>query len=246
MTQSADVQDVSNGVILVADDDHITQLFIQKILQKAGYDADFVANGKEAISALESRHYDLVVMDCNMPLMDGFAATRHIRNTTSKRINSRIPVIALTGLTSKADQSRCLEAGMNSFINKPVDSLAFIVAIEQCLGNSVVKKPASQDELEREQIPEDGFLDTLISGFLEEVPQVVAELQRAVKQGDVVELESIGHRLSGATGILEASTLSAHSKALEHAGKAGDLTLASKLASKLIEELNKLMTALKE
>ncbi len=247
MTQSRDAHDPAKGCILVAEDDHIAQLVIKQILAQAGYKADFVADGKEAINALKSKHYDLVIMDCIMPRMNGFEAVRFIRNASDKRIKPEIPVIALTGLSAEEDKLRCLDAGMNHYVSKPVDSHGLITAIEQCFGRPENTEPASQqNEVQAEKIWENGFLDTIIDNFLAEVPLVVTGLQQAIKQGDVVELRNIGHRLRGATDILEASALSARSQALEHAGKDGDLTLASRLAAELIKELQKLHAELAE
>ena len=246
MTQSNDDHKPADGYILVAEDDPILQLVIKEVLEQAGYQLDIVADGKEVISALESNDYDLVIMDCFMPRMDGFATTRFIRNAGSRKINPRIPVIALTGLTAKDDQLRCLDAGMNSYVNKPVDSHTLIAAIEQCLGRSEKISAPQKHEIRGKQIWEDGLLNTIIDRFLADVPQVVAGLQRAVEQGDAVKLQNIGHRLRGASDILEAPTLSARSQALEQAGRAGDLILASRLASQLIRELHKLSAALKE
>lgn len=247
MTQSYAAHEPVNGYILVAEDDHIAQLVVKKILEQAGYTADLVADGKEAICALQSKHYDLIVMDCFMPRMDGFEATRMIRTTVSGRINPGIPIIALTGLSAKEDKSLCLDAGMDRYVSKPVDPQTLIAAIEQCLGKAAPTKSASgQDEMQTQQIGGDGFMDTIIENFLAEVPRVISGLQQAVKRGDVVELQNIGHRLRGATGILEAATLSARSQALEQAGKDGNLTLARSCAAELIKGLQELEAAMTE
>lgn len=245
--QSPGINDPSSYSLLVADDDSITRLVIQKMLQQAGYQVQLVGDGKEAISALETGHYDLVLMDCNMPHLDGLAATAYIRNDSSGKIDRKIPVIALTGITSEDDQLRCLEAGMDACILKPVSSQTLIITIERQLGISSESPALQQSELPEKQVWDDAvFLDTLIANFLSEVPQLVDELERAIKCGDLRELQSLGHRLRGASAILSASTLSTRSKALELAGKAGDLNLASELAADLIRELHKLMEALEE
>lgn len=245
MTQLCDVHEHANGYILVAEDDSIVQLVLKKMLERAGYNADFVSDGIEAISALESKKYDLVVLDCMMPRMDGFATSRFIRNACSRAINPTIPIIAMTGLTAKDDQVRCLDAGMSIHVSKPVDSNLLIAAIEQCLGR-IEESDSRQNEMPGKQILDDEFLDNIIDRFLSEVPQVVTELQQAVEKGETVKLQNIGHKLLGVTEILEASTLTAQSKALEQAGKAGDLILASKLALALMKELQKLITPLPE
>ena len=247
MTHLNDIHSPDNGHILVAEDDCIIQMVVKEMLERAGYKADFVANGEEVISALKSKHYDLVVMDCLMPRMDGFAATRFIRNAGSGEINPEIPVIAMTGLTEKDDQTRCLDAGMNIYISKPVDSNTLISAIEQCLGRTESDASASRlYEMHEKQTFEDGFLSTLIDNFLAEVPQVIAGLKQAVKQGDVVSLQNIGHRLRGASDILGFSKLSTRSRTLEQAGKTGDTLLANRLVPELIKELQKLSSALDE
>ena len=242
-TRSPDAQGACDGVILVADDDLVTRLVIQSILQQAGYQADLVANGREAISALEARHYDLLVIDCNMPLMDGFAATRHIRNATSGRINAAIPVIAVTGLTSKADQRRCLDAGMDTWVSKPVDATTLIDAIDQYLGGGTAAMPATR---QHDEPVEEELTETLIAGFLEELPQLVAQLQQAAREENLARLKDLGHRLRGASGFLKLSTLSAHARALEDAGSDKDPALASRVTAELIDELNALADALTE
>ena len=136
---------------------------------------------------------------------------------------------------------------MDNYVSKPVNSHSLIAAIAQCLGRVTGEESAGQqNKMREEQIWEDGFLDTIIDNFLVEVPQVIAELQQAIKRGDVVKLQNISHRLRGATDILGAVTLSARSQALEQAAAATDVTLASVLALELIKDLQKLTAALAE
>jgi CheY-like chemotaxis protein len=247
VTQLSDPQVPVNGRILVAEDDPISQFVVKRILDQAGYEADLVGDGKGVIVALESKNYDLVLMDCLMPQMDGFAATRFIRKTVSAEFDSQIPIIALTGLTANADRSKCLDAGMNSVICKPVDAKTLIAAIEQCLQppgdeeTSLLQSGAIAD-----QSWDDGFLNTIIDKFLAEAPQVIDDLQTAIAQRDPVKLQNIGHRLRGAADILEASTLSALSRALEQVAKKGNIQVSSKLASELIRELQKFVAVLTE
>ena len=108
-----------SGRILLAEDNAINQRVGMGILKKLGLRADAVANGKEAIQALSSIPYDLVLMDCQMPEMDGFDATRKIRESGSTALNRAIPIIALTANTMAGDREKCLNAGMNDFISKP-------------------------------------------------------------------------------------------------------------------------------
>jgi PAS domain S-box-containing protein len=106
--------------ILVAEDNPVNQKVAQALLRKMGLQADVAANGKEAVNALQTIPYDLVLMDCQMPEMDGFEATSKIRQKGSKALNPGIPIIAMTALAMQGDREKCIQAGMNDFIAKPV------------------------------------------------------------------------------------------------------------------------------
>ena len=106
--------------ILVVEDNPVNQKVAQAMMRKMGFRADVVANGQEAVNALETIPYDLVFMDCHMPEMDGFEATRCIRQQGSKALNPHIPIVAMTASTMQGDRDKCVQAGMNDFIAKPV------------------------------------------------------------------------------------------------------------------------------
>ncbi len=116
--------------ILVAEDNPVNQKVAQAILRKMGLRADVVANGQEAINELQIIPYDLVLMDCQMPEIDGFEATRCIRKDASGVLNPRVPIIAMTAATMQGDREKCIKAGMNDFIAKPVQpgKLAEVIA----------------------------------------------------------------------------------------------------------------------
>ena len=104
----------------MAEDNITNQQVALGVLRKLGLSADAVANGEEALKALETLPYDLVLMDCQMPVMDGYDATRAIRSPLSTVRNHKIPVIAMTAHTMQGDREKCLEAGMNDYVSKPV------------------------------------------------------------------------------------------------------------------------------
>ncbi|MGK0247577.1 MAG: PAS domain S-box-containing protein [Oleispira sp.] len=110
-----------NGRVLIVEDNATNQKVSQLLLDKLGIHADIACNGLEALQVLENQPYDLVLMDCLMPVMDGFKASRKIRESDSKVLNRSIPIVALTASTMKQDQEKCLAAGMNDFLSKPVE-----------------------------------------------------------------------------------------------------------------------------
>ena len=247
MSQSPDKPESSLGHILVVEDDVVAQMVAKSIIEQAGYTLDLAGDGQEAINALESRHYDLVLMDCLMPRMNGFEASQTIRNGDSPTINSKIPIIAMTGLTAEDDQQRCIDSGMFEVISKPFGSEALIPVIRHCMAKSEgVDTVIDKAEVEVKQSWDDGFIDNVIEKYLAEVPRVIGELQQAIDEGDSDRLGQVAHRFKGATDFLKVSGLSARSKALEAAAKVGETELAITHATDLIEELTKLMRMLAE
>lgn len=106
--------------VLIAEDNQINQIIIMKMLEHFGLRADIAANGKEVVAAAHSRCYDMILMDCHMPEMDGYEATAAIR--ASKAIgNNRIPIIAMTANAMKEDKYRTMKSGMDDFVSKPLD-----------------------------------------------------------------------------------------------------------------------------
>jgi CheY-like chemotaxis protein len=110
--------------ILIAEDNLINQLVALEILKNLGYQADKASNGEDVLSAMKKVPYDLILMDCQMPIMDGYQATSSIRSKQLLDINSSIPIIAMTAAAMKGDREKCIESGMNDYLTKPIDPLA--------------------------------------------------------------------------------------------------------------------------
>lgn len=133
--------------ILVAEDNRINQLYIIELLKHFGCTSDVAMNGEEALMALERQTYDLVLMDCQMPDMDGYSATREIRKReASGEFSCRIPIIALTANALKGDRERCLEVGMDEYLSKPLEPPLLHAAIVKLLNDSSRPTPPTNTE----------------------------------------------------------------------------------------------------
>ena len=128
------VAPMQRGRLLIAEDNIVNQKVALAILKKLGYQADAVSNGKEALAALRKHSYDLVLMDCQMPEMDGYEAAALIREPQSGIRNHQIPIIALTAHAMKGDRDKCLAGGMNDYISKPVKITMVAEVLEKWLG----------------------------------------------------------------------------------------------------------------
>ena len=127
--------------ILLAEDNIVNQKVARRILEKLGYRADVAANGSEAVEALKSTAYDLVLMDVQMPLMNGFDATALIRDPRSRVLNPKVPIIAMTAHAMKGDRERCLEAGMDDYLSKPIQPAALSLILEKFLDREKADGP---------------------------------------------------------------------------------------------------------
>jgi CheY-like chemotaxis protein len=112
------------------EDNRINQIVIGEILTQAGFQYEIAPNGVEAVEKFSSQSFSLILMDCQMPVMDGFEATQKIRDLESKQINKHIPIIALTANTMPEDEERCLSVGMDAYCSKPVNAEKLIEMIK--------------------------------------------------------------------------------------------------------------------
>lgn len=139
--------------ILIAEDNITNRKVAMKLLEVLGYQSDAVENGKKAVEALSRKHYDLVLMDVEMPEMDGFEATRLIRSGTGGMMNPEIPIVAMTAYALKGDRERCLQAGMSGFVAKPVQKRLLREELTTQIGNTTADTDHNTEE---EDLPVSG------------------------------------------------------------------------------------------
>ena len=243
--------------ILLAEDNIVNQKVTLKLLEKMGYRADVVANGLEALKALEAIPYTLVLMDVQMPEMDGIEATRQIRGAKSRIQNPEVPIIALTAHAMKEDRKRCLDAGMNDYLAKPVqpDELAKVIS-RWIPGNDGTPKVQTAAKIVKQGLGFDGaallerlegdekIYEEVIALFLEDVPGQIRCLQEAVSGGDVAMAERQAHTLKGASGNVGAMGLQKVALEIEKACKEGNLKEAIKMLDMIKAEFEELKKTL--
>ena len=255
--------------ILMAEDNAVNQEVAEHILAKAGYHCDSVVNGKEAVDAVARGHYDLVLMDCTMPEMDGYEATAAIRASEGTRKDAdrdapRLPILALTANAARADRVRCVTAGMDDYLVKPLDPEHMLDTIEKWLarrrrpapqaepeaapalqsvaehGAGDAENPIDLDALLRRCCNDPAFTARMVTKFMERTLADIEKIQAALASSDVPTLTTLAHGVKGAAANLSAEPMRACAARLEDMGRAGDLAQAPVCLSALRAELERL------
>jgi PAS domain S-box-containing protein len=231
--------------ILVAEDDVTNREVVLAQLEKLGYPANAVCDGAEAVRAVKEERYDLVLMDCQMPVMDGFEATRQIRESAQ----AHIPIIALTASAMAGDRDRCLHEGMNDYLAKPLEleRLAEMIArwLDTGKGESGAaagepRKPIFNGEaLLRRLMGDRRLAGITLQGFVQDVPLQLNRLRARVEAADASGARSQAHALKGAAATVGAESLQALALALERAGAEGRLDRCGELLPRAVEEFER-------
>ncbi|HET7693680.1 MAG TPA: response regulator [Gemmatimonadota bacterium] len=217
--------------ILLAEDNPINQNVAVRLLEKLGHSADIAGNGREALARLEEQPYDVVLMDVQMPRMDGLEASREICARWPPEQRPRI--IAMTAEAMEGDRQKCLAAGMEDYLVKPVtiDQLRGALAksrpVEREMEDGAGAETGTLDGVVLAQLREDlggpAPLNTIIALFLEKTPALVADLRDAVTRGDLDAVRRSAHTIKGTSATLGVRALSEKCRRLEEQARAGDL-----------------------
>jgi signal transduction histidine kinase/DNA-binding response OmpR family regulator len=246
--------------ILVAEDNPVNQRVALIMLRKAGYVAEGVANGREALDALTSAPYDIVLMDCHMPGMDGYEATRQIRNPKSEIPNRHIPIIAITAGAMKGDREQCLASGMDDYLSKPIRPHELFQMVERWLPDSTAVRipppPPSPAPAEKKAAPvfdENALVARLLGDepiareilleFLQDAVRQILEIGKAVQGTDAPLVRRLGHTLKGSSANVGATSMATLALKIEQAGAAADFETAAALATRLDGEMDALKKA---
>jgi signal transduction histidine kinase/CheY-like chemotaxis protein/ligand-binding sensor domain-containing protein/HPt (histidine-containing phosphotransfer) domain-containing protein len=210
--------------VLIAEDDLVNQRVIVGTLAKMGFQADVVNNGLEAIRAVGNGSYDVVLMDVQMPEMDGLEAARQIRSPQHAPASRTVPIIAVTAFPVGEYRERCLDAGMDDFLTKPIHPAALAAAISRWVTPSVWASREASRAVQVRQTPEVVFdhggllerlghdqelVQELIEVFFAEVPRQLDSIEAAARDGDIEIVQKLAHKLKGAAGSFGAPALQA-------------------------------------
>jgi len=253
--------------VLLAEDNRINRLFAGHVLKEAGMECDCVVNGKEALAAVRSHAYDLILMDCQMPEMDGFEATRAIRHMERDgELAGNVTIIALTANAIRGDRDQCLEAGMDDYLSKPFAAEQLIRLIAERV-NTESRSPSTRDDdqqpssapacstvpgglppINHEELLQRcmgslDFAEEILSDFAADLPTGIEAVSRSIAESDAQGVREAAHALKGAAGIVGAGEVRRVTAALESAGRSGRLEDAAALLDELNVESRRFLDA---
>ncbi len=246
--------------ILVVEDNTTNQQVALAILGKLGHQVDVVGNGVEALEALGRAHYDIVLMDCEMADMDGCETTRRIRCPSSGVRNPGIPIIALTAHALVGDRERCIAAGMNDYLAKPIEPRQLVEVLPKWLRLPVRDEPLPLAGSDSQRVPEvfrqkelvdrlsgdQALARTIVTGFLSDAPRQLQKLKQLIEQGDAKGASAQAHTLKGAAATVSAPSLRELIIQIQQAVIDGELSRAAALLGSVEKEFGRLAATLSQ
>jgi two-component system sensor histidine kinase/response regulator len=239
--------------VLLAEDNAINRELVLRLLSKRGHTVVVAANGKQAVSAFEAQSFDVILMDAQMPEMDGFEATAAIRHK-EMTAGTHVPIIAITAHAMKGDRERCLSAGMDGYVSKPVQAEELIRAVEGLGSTSGAGGKIQEyinDVLDREVVlarvdGDEALLADLARLFCEDSPNMLWAIRQAVAKKDSAALERAAHSLKGSISTFAARDATEAASRLEKLASAGELAGAEDACALLVAQVERLRQALED
>jgi signal transduction histidine kinase/CheY-like chemotaxis protein/HPt (histidine-containing phosphotransfer) domain-containing protein len=235
--------------ILLAEDNPVNQRLAVRLLEKQGHTVVVAGDGQAAVAAVAQQRFDVVLMDVQMPVLDGLEATAALR-AQEQTTGTHLPILALTAHAMQSDAERCLAAGMDGYLAKPIKPAALLAALDELLGDATAPPPPrSVPPLDLAQAldtvdGEKALLEDMAAVFLTDAPAWLDKLRTAVATGDTSQTGRIAHSLKGAVGALGATTAYALAAELEAMGQAGRLEGTVTVLGRLEDEIQKVVTFL--
>ena len=245
--------------ILVAEDTPFNQTFILRLLEKNGFHPVLVENGRQAVEAFDPEAFDVVLMDVQMPDMDGFEATREIRKREAG--GDRMPIIAMTAYATEGDRERCLEAGMDDYVSKPISASKLFKAIDKLVPPGPEEKapaPAkpTDDRNRSVTLNAEGLINSFENDqelfqelgdiFLNDSPQMLNTLRESLKNTDAQTVKRTAHSLKGMLRNFQAEAAAETAFELEQIGEQGKLDDADRIVDSLSAQLDDVARQLKK
>jgi len=248
--------------ILLAEDNRVNQLVASRILEKMGHAITVANNGAEALAQLAAHSFDLVLMDIQMPQMDGLTATKSLRlQETTTRFH--LPIIAMTAHAMKGDREHCLEAGMDGYVSKPINTRELEVAISKVMNlpgtdaegtnTEVAMEPQSAKQviLDFKQMLErlggdEKLLHEVIEIFVDQAPRHMETLRSALAQGDAESVQKTAHSMKGELGYLGISEVTQKARELEELGRRHNLEQAAQVFASFEREISAIVVAMRD
>lgn len=224
--KSTSQNDLGKLKILLCEDNILNQKLAKSVINNFGFDLDIANNGEEGIELLSKNTYDLVLMDLQMPVKDGYQTTEFIRN----ELKSTIPIVAMTAHSLVGEQERCYKVGMNAYVPKPFKQAVLLKAIKTVMDTDAVltkKRTVDLSFLEEMACGDENFKKDMIEIFLEKIPEQDAELQEAFKNEDHETVKKVAHNMKSSLDIFLLEDLSNCAAILEQEASAGIFTTES-------------------
>ncbi|MDQ6727861.1 MAG: response regulator, partial [Actinomycetota bacterium] len=240
------------GRVLVVEDNPTNQMVARGLLAKLGYRPDVVSNGLQAVEAVDGTTYVAVLMDCNMPVMDGYEATAAIRAREGS--GPHVPIIAMTASALVGDRERCLAAGMDDYVSKPVKLAELDLALSGSRAAPLTPAPGATvtgrldgDQLDTLRALDDGdgaFFSALVRSFLASATGALATFTHAIESGDGFALAREAHRFKGEAATLGAVGLAELCRELESLGSPVDSAAGADIVARAGQELGRVRASL--